>query len=243
VLKPLLPISLGEKKYLLFLSAHSLGNKDTRIPFQSNAVMHYNEFESMNSNEVQDTPQHSEPRRNGVLETLRFIVISLVIVFAIRNFIAQPFIVSGESMLPTFEDGEYLIVDEVSYRFEEPARGDVIILRYPLEPQKYFIKRIIGLPGETLQFQGTTIAVTKPGGGDPLILSEPYIKDAKNDFITVTLGGNEYYVLGDNRSASSDSRRWGALLRANIVGKPIVRLFPLSHIAWRPGAYSAGVTP
>src|SRR3989338_2103666 len=93
-------------------------------------------------------------KKNGIWETIRFIAISLLVVFAIRYFVAQPFIVSGDSMVPTFENGEYLIVDELSYRFSEPKRGDVIIMHYPLDTQKSFIKRIVGLPGETLAFNG-----------------------------------------------------------------------------------------
>jgi len=174
-------------------------------------------------------------KKGGVLETLRFIVISLVLVFGIRYFIAQPFIVSGESMVPTFENGEYLIVDELSYRFEQPSRGDVIIMRYPLDTKKYFIKRIIGLPGETLSFEGTKITVTPANGENPIVLSEPYLQNEKNDYIDVTLSDHEYYVLGDNRPASSDSRRWGPLPEGDIIGRPLVRLFPLNRISWLPG--------
>ncbi len=172
----------------------------------------------------------------GILEMFRFVVISLIAVFIIRYFIAQPFIVSGESMIPTFENAEYLIVDELTYRFEPPQRGDVIIMRYPLDTKKFFIKRIIGLPGESISIEGSTITITSAGSSTPLVLSEPYIKNNANDSIHVTLSDSEYYVLGDNRPASSDSRRWGPLPKEDVVGRPLLRLFPFSRISWLPGA-------
>ena len=186
-----------------------------------------------------ETPGAVERKKGGFGETVRFIIVSLVIVFGVRYFIAQPFIVSGESMVPTFENGEYLIVDELSYRFREPARDDVIIMRYPLDPKKYFIKRIIGLPGETLAFDGTQITVTSANDKNPIVLDEPFIQNQKDTYLTVLLKENEYFVLGHNRPASSDSRVWGPLPRKDIIGSPIVRLFPLTRIDWRPGAFTS----
>ena len=186
-----------------------------------------------------ETPGAVERKKGGFGETVRFIIVSLVIVFGVRYFIAQPFIVSGESMVPTFENGEYLIVDELSYRFREPARDDVIIMRYPLDPKKYFIKRIVGLPGETLAFDGTQITVTTARDKNPIVLDEPFIQNQKDTYLTVLLKEDEYFVLGDNRPASSDSRVWGPLPRKDIIGSPIVRLFPLTRIDWRPGAFTS----
>lgn len=185
-----------------------------------------------------ETPTASAPeqKKSSFGETVRFIIVSLVIVFGIRYFIAQPFIVSGESMVPTFQNGEYLIVDELSYRFTEPSRNDVVIIRYPLDPSKFFIKRIIGLPGETLHFDGTRITVTPADGGTPIELDESFIKNQNNTYLTVTLKEDEYFVLGDNRPASSDSRVWGTLPRKDIIGTPVLRLLPISHLGWRPGA-------
>jgi signal peptidase I len=177
-----------------------------------------------------------EKKENIFIETLRFVVISLIIVLPFRYFIAQPFVVSGASMDPTFANGEYLIVDQISYRFSEPKRGDVVIFRYPRDPSKFFIKRIIGLPGETVDLRDGEIrisATTSPS----FTLSEPYIKtDAAEGQDHRTLSSTEYYVMGDNRSASSDSRSWGPLQRRLIVGKPILRLLPISHIDIHPGA-------
>src|SRR3989338_9340260 len=104
-------------------------------------------------------------------ETVRFIFIALLIVIPIRLFIAQPFIVSGASMDPTFTDGQYLIVDEVSYRFNEPIRGDVIIFKYPKDPKKYFIKRIIGLPRHTVSIdEKGNVSVRQTGSEAELTL-------------------------------------------------------------------------
>ncbi|HEY4504381.1 MAG TPA: signal peptidase I [Candidatus Paceibacterota bacterium] len=136
-------------------------------------------------------------------DIMPFIIITLTIVIPIRFFIVQPFIVQGASMVPTFQNGDYLIVDEISYHFNEPKRGDVIIFKYPKDTSKYFIKRVEGMPGD--------------------------IVDGKK------LPDNQYFVLGDNRNASSDSRIWGSVPRRNIVGRPLVRLLPLGKIDLFPG--------
>lgn len=168
-------------------------------------------------------------------DTFRFVIISIIIILPIRLFIAQPFIVSGKSMSPTFEDKEYLIVDEISYRFEEPARGDVVIFKYPGDTSVYFIKRIIGLPGETVAVRGSLVEITK-ADGTKLSLSEPYVAYSAQDQTVRTLEKGEYFVMGDNRAESFDSRRWGELPRSHIIGRALVRLFPFSKITLEPGA-------
>src|SRR3989344_397886 len=182
-------------------------------------------------NKISEVEAKSE---NFWLETLRFIVVAALIVFPIRYFIAEPFIVSGSSMDPTFENGQYLIVDEISYRFEPPARGDVVIFKYPLDPKKYYIKRIVGLPNETLTMHGTTLTI-KTAAEESIVWSEPYVKNSITQEFTATLNEDEYFVMGDNRPASSDSRIWGRLERRYIVGKPVVRLLPVTKINLFPG--------
>ncbi len=170
-------------------------------------------------------------------ELLWFGLIALFVVVPFRMFIAQPFVVNGASMDPTFVNGQYLIVDQLSYRFKDPGRGEVIIFKYPLNPSKYFIKRVIGLPGERLEVQnGTTVIYNNenPGG---ITLSEPYIQYKKSDTFTITLADSQYFVMGDNRIGSSDSRAWGPLPIENIVGRPLVRLFPIKSIEYLPGIY------
>ena len=177
-----------------------------------------------------------EQRESFFTELLKFILVAAAIVIPVRLYIAQPFIVSGASMEPSFEDGEYLIVDELSYRFEEPQRGDVVIFRYPRNPSEFFIKRIVGLPGETVNIAGDEVSI-KQKNGEVARLEEGYVKSRGNGGIsTVTLGAGEYFVMGDNRPASSDSRVWGALPRENITGRAFLRLFPLQHFDIFPGA-------
>lgn len=180
-----------------------------------------------------------EQRGTFFTELLKLAVLVAVIVIPVRLWVAQPFLVSGASMEPTFDTGEYLIVDELSYHLRAPARGDVIIFRYPKDPSKFYIKRIIGLPGETVEVANTSVSVTR-ADGTSLPLNEPYLKLTGNGSAQrVPLGAGEYFVMGDNRPDSSDSRYWGALPAHDIIGRAFMRLLPVQHIALLPGAYSA----
>lgn len=192
-----------------------------------------NQFEST----INATPQRN-PSKDSFWDLVRFIVIAVLIVLPIRMLIAQPFIVSGSSMFPTFKDNQYLIVDQISYRFDEPARGDVVIFRYPLDPSKFFIKRAIGLPNETVSIKSGVITVTSVDG-ESFVLDEPYLESTNKsrDTMSIELGDDEYFVMGDNRSASSDSRTWGVLPRKNMVGKAMIRLLPVDTLDLRPGEY------
>lgn len=178
-------------------------------------------------------------RENFFTELLKFALIAVVIVVPVRLFVAQPFIVSGASMDPTFHNGQYLIVDELTYRFDDPNRGDVVIFKYPKDPTQFFIKRIIGLPGETVQVRPGGITITKTNG-EKVELEEDYIVNEGNgNGTTATLSDGEYFVMGDNRPESSDSRLWGKLPRENIVGRALVRLLPLESISLLPGSTPA----
>jgi signal peptidase I len=178
-----------------------------------------------------------DKKENPLVEIVRFSIIALIIVIPIRMFVAQPFIVSGASMEQTFHTGEYLIVDQVSYHLHEPARGDVIVFRYPKDPSKYFIKRIIALPGETIKIEGSTVTIINEQNPNGFIVDEPYIKSMSEDnYLTEKLGPREYFVMGDNRDRSSDSRAWGVLTEDRIIGKAFIRLFPPSALDVLPGA-------
>lgn len=133
-------------------------------------------------------------------------------------------------MEPTFENGDYLIIDEISYRFEEPQRGDVVVFKYPYDTTQYYIKRIVGLPGEIIDFKDGKIIVKNKENPDGFDLEEGYILSEKETFggKSVTLGNDEYFVLGDNRGASSDSRRWGPLGEQYLIGKVLLRVFPFT---------------
>jgi signal peptidase I len=165
---------------------------------------------------------------------VRFVIIVLAIVIPIRIFIAQPFVVNGESMQPTFDNGDYLIIDEISYRFNEPQRGDVVVFRFPQNHRRFLIKRVIGLPNETIRIQNENIFVDQQDGAT-FELTEEYIKGDFSSNGQWQLGDNEYFVLGDNRNNSSDSRSWGVLDRDLVIGKTFVRLYPLSEIELYPG--------
>lgn len=162
---------------------------------------------------------------------------SLLMVFLVRTFIAQPFVVNGASMEPTFHTNEYLIVDQLSYELGSPHRGDVIVFKYPLIPSRFFIKRVIGLPGETVRITGSKVEIQKPNEEDFFTLEEPYVEFEKESFVETKLANDEYFVMGDNRLASLDSRSWGPLKDSFIVGKAFVRLFPPSKIDFLPGSY------
>lgn len=189
------------------------------------------------------TPQaSSERKKHPFVEIVEFAIIALLIVLPVRWFVAQPFIVSGASMEDTFHSGEYLIIDQLTYHLEDPKRGDVVVFRYPQDPSKFFIKRLIGMPGDTISIEGNTVTITTQNG-DTFTLDEPYIKSmAESTHLEETLGEREYFVMGDNRDASSDSRVWGVLQKDKIVGRAFIRLFPFSEVEILPGEYSISNT-
>ena len=169
-------------------------------------------------------------------EVIRFTLIALLFIVPIRIYIAQPYIVSGASMHPTFESGEYLIIDQLSYRFEEPSRGEVVVFRFPQDPGKFFIKRVIGLPGETVISGATGLSIITQSGGTEA-LDEPYVAAGTYADFSVTLKEDEYFVMGDNRPASLDSRIFGPVARHYIVGRTLVRLLPPTRLGVFPGFY------
>jgi len=167
-----------------------------------------------------------------VWEITKIVIISLAIIIPIRYFLIQPFFVQGASMEPNFLDGDYLIVDEISYRFEVPQRGDVIIFRYPLDQSEFFIKRVIGLPGETIKIQDGRVFIYNQENPQGVILNEAqYLPDVYTaGDMEIVLKAGEYFVLGDNRGSSSDSRRWGVLPQNLIIGKAWIRAWPVSRV-------------
>jgi signal peptidase I len=169
---------------------------------------------------------------NFVWESLKVAVIALAIVLPIRYFIFQPFIVKGESMEPSFQDGNYLIVDELSYRFKQPQRGEVVVFKYPFNLSQRYIKRVIGLPGETVEIKDQKITIFDNNGKELNLEEETYLPsdDLTLGEFHLVLKEGEYFVLGDNRLHSSDSRAWGILPRDNIIGKVLFRLLPLDEM-------------
>jgi len=190
--------------------------------------------EQLNSLTINNNP--AKEFLSFIFDLLKTGVIVFAVAFALRYFAVQPFIVEGESMLPNFVNNEYLLAEKISYLIGQPQRGDVVVFRYPKDPSVNYIKRIIGLPGETVKIETNKIIVVNAEFPDGLILSEDYIP---KDYLTmplkpgtiqsVTLGSNEFFVLGDNRQHSSDSREWGILPKENIAGRAWLTLLPFDR--------------
>lgn len=199
----------------------------------NSSLNHHNEISTEPSTQSQPKEEHP------LAEIVRFALIALIIVVPVRMFIAQPFIVSGASMEETFHSGDYLIVDQVTYYFDDPERGDVIVFRYPGDPSKFFIKRVIGLPGDTISIVDGTVTIENEAHPDGFTLTESYIEDMPlSPPLEETLGEREYFVMGDNRDESSDSRSWGVLQKERIVGRAWLRLFPPTAVDYLPGSAS-----
>lgn len=182
----------------------------------------------------------------NIWDFIGLFLISLAIVIPIRQFVVQPFLVRGESMFPTFENLDYLFVERVSYYIREPKRAEVIVFRYPRDEREYYIKRIVGLPGEEVEIKEGNVFI-KTINGKEIEVKESYLPPnimTAGD-IDVHLGKNEYYVLGDNRGASSDSRSWGTLPAKDIVGRAWLRLWPISKVQafWTKNTGSINESP
>lgn len=166
----------------------------------------------------------------AIWEVLEVVLVAVITVFLIRSFLVQPFLVSGASMEPNFSSGNYLLIDEVAYRFREPQRGEVIVFKYPQNPSIYYIKRIVGMPGETVHIEKGEVDVIGTNGS-AIVLPEGYLPPgtltAGN--LTKVLGPTEYFMLGDNRNYSFDSRGWGPMDKKYIVGLVRLRLLPISQ--------------
>lgn len=172
-----------------------------------------------------------------IWDIIKFLAPIIVVVFIVRTYIAQPFIVDGESMSPNFHTGHYLIIDELSYRFHAPKRGDVVVLRYPLDTSRFFLKRIVGLPGDRITLKNGKVYITNTEHPEGAVLVEPYHNQTTfpaGQFKDVVLGKDEFFAMGDNRAGSSDSRAWGVLPKKDIIGHAVIRLFPIKL---------AGITP
>ena len=167
-----------------------------------------------------------------LLESLKILLIALAIVIPVRMLLFQPFMVKGSSMEPNYHSSDYLIIDELSYRLRDPQRGEVVVFQYPLNTSVRYIKRIIGLPGETIEIKNGEVFVSRANGepqkiDETLYLSAKTMEAWKNtNFNALTLNQNEYFVMGDNRMNSSDSRKWGVLPFKDITGRVLLRLSP-----------------
>jgi len=168
-----------------------------------------------------------------LLDSLKILLIALAIVIPVRMLLFQPFVVKGDSMEPSYHSGDYLIIDELSYRLRDPQRGEVIVFKYPLNPSYRYIKRIIALPGETVELKNGEVFVSRAGAEPTKIDENLYISQETRDkwknmleYGPVTLKSDEYFVMGDNRNYSSDSRKWGLLPMKDITGRVLLRVSP-----------------
>jgi len=191
-------------------------------------------FTLMEDKQIQISKQSC---KQSFWELVRFAIIALAIVIPVRVLIAEPFIVSGSSMVPTFENGNYLIIDKISYKLSDPKRDDIVVFRYPNDQTKFFIKRVIGLPNETVDIKGSAVTITNETHPEGFTLDELYVKNISNNTIYSKLKDDEYFVMGDNRSGSSDSRYWGPVKKEFLTGRAFLRLLPISKMGILPGQY------
>lgn len=176
-----------------------------------------------------------------LFDIAKMVVISLAIIIPVRYFLVQPFYVKGASMEPNFHEHEYLMVDEISYRFKQPERGEIVVFRYPKDPQEYYIKRIIGLPGETVSIKDGYVYISNAEGATSRLEEyylPGYVATIALSEEVVKLAEDEYYVLGDNRNGSKDSRSFGAVKRSFIIGRVFFRGWPVAKFGLiESGAY------
>ncbi|MDO8499291.1 MAG: signal peptidase I [bacterium] len=167
-----------------------------------------------------------------LLEFIKLGLVAFITIFLVRYFLFKPFYVKGASMEPNFHESEYLIIDELSYRLHEPNRGDVIVFKYPENPSEYFLKRIIGLPGESVKISEGNVTIYNKAHPEGVAISESYLPDGlKTIGERVTkLNDNQFFVLGDNRPNSHDSRGFGPVDRGFLVGRAWLRGWPPSRV-------------
>lgn len=188
---------------------------------------------------TETSPQEQNTKKSTFREIAKelviFAVIAIGIVLPFRAYVAEPYLVDGRSMDPTFETGDYLIVDKFSYREESPKRNTVLVFKYPGNTSKSFIKRIIGLPGETVVIKDDKVTIINSENPNGIEIDQSYVVHKTPIEITKILSGDEYFVMGDNRAESYDSRSWGPLNKKYILGKPVIQLWPINKIKLFPG--------
>lgn len=168
-------------------------------------------------------------------EIITIIVIVFGVIIPFRVYVAEPYLVDGKSMDPTFETSDYLIVDKISDKAKNPVRNSVVVFKYPENPSKNFIKRIIGLPGETVIVNENSVKIINAENPNGFLLEQPYVVHKASIEVTKKLGDTEYFVMGDNRADSFDSRYWGPMDKKFILGRPVIQLYPFTKIRLMPG--------
>jgi len=217
-------------------------NKD----FLENNETHQTEINPPDTKNNLDNPQENNKNKNNKEEVtwfslVRTAILILIIVIGVRTFIGKPFIVQGSSMDPSFETWDYLLVDVFTYKFRHnPKRGDVLIFKAPEHIShggKYFIKRVIGLPGESIEIREGKVIVYNSKYPEGFELKDDFVSEINKSHMNVRkmkLEEDEYYVMGDNRAGSYDSRFWGPLKEKYITGRAFLRLYPFNEINFLP---------
>ena len=165
------------------------------------------------------------------LELIKIVILAGVTIGLVRFFLFKPFYVRGQSMEPNFHEKDYLIIDELSYRMREPERGEVVVFKAPNASKDYYLKRIVGLPGERVKISDDKIIIYNDEFPQGTVLPETYLEKTTYGDVDQTLGTEEYFVLGDNRGASYDSRRFGPIKKSGIVGRAWLRGWPFTRAA------------
>ncbi len=162
-----------------------------------------------------------------IWEVVKVVIISLAIIIPVRYFLIQPFYVKGASMEPNFHNYEYLVINRLEYRVGEPERGDVVVLRDPRQTGQFFIKRVIGLPGETIEVKAAKVYIN-----DERLDESVYLADTVETYgnQSITLSEDEYFFLGDNRPDSLDSRIVGPITKEEMIGKAWIRAWPFTRL-------------
>lgn len=211
---------------------------------------------SLDEDQVGHHPHHRPPEEKGedwlrfTAETIRTILIVVGLAYLLRFFIFEPFVVEGASMAPRFATNDYLVVDKISYRMNTIQRGDIVVFKYPNDPTTNYVKRIIGLPGETVAIENGKVRITTDEDPTGYFLDESLYLPSE---VTTTLPSisrtsftvtpNHFFVMGDNRPASSDSREWGLLPQENIIGRVVVQAYPLNRASFVNHARYTAPTP
>lgn len=173
--------------------------------------------------------RYLRPSGDFVIEVIKVVAISLAIILPVRYFLVQPFYVKGASMEPNYHDYEYLIIDELSYRFNPPVRGQTVVLHDPRDSGQFFIKRVLGLPGETISFKNGKVQINGVDVDESAYLASDVVTTSPTNH-SVVIGENEYFVMGDNRSASYDSRRFGPVNKSELIGRVWIRAWPFNRL-------------
>lgn len=201
-------------------------------------------FDMLGSKEIKNNDEPSFNRQEVTVffwEVIKIIVVSLAIIVPIRYYLVQPFFVKGASMEPSFEDKDYVLIDEITFRFRQPQRGEIIVFRAPNDLSQFYIKRIVGLPGEAVQIKDNQVTIFNVQNSNGFVLNETEYLNQEvitSGDLKTNIDLNEYFVLGDNREHSSDSRIWGPVGKNLISGRVFFRAWPFDKAGkFRPVEY------